>query len=198
MCLLITLALILFQPDPVNRGVRIIFVQPAGETFTVEEQEQARANVEEAIGWWEELAPISTTLTISATDIITVGDAVDKPPWWITRYFEPSPYITIAIIDNSESGAPLWGGGYAGANTAYDVVLITSTTTDLPNATAALMAHELGHILYDLPDLYTNGCQHTDIMCNPITAYNARIIGCESQATMGVSCQHRYLTIVYR
>lgn len=185
-------------PVPVERDIRIVFVQPTGETFTIEEQAEARATVEAALGWWTGLSPISTTLTISATESIMVEDAVNDPPFWILDYFEPSPYVTIVILDNSESGDTLWGGGYAGANTAYDVVLITNTTTDLPDATAALLAHELGHVLYDLPDLYTGGCQHTDIMCNPVTAYNESVIGCESRAVMGVPCQHRYLASIYR
>lgn len=195
---IIAVLLLIAPPAPVERNIRIVFVQPAGETFTIEEQAGVRATVETALGWWTTLSPITTTLTISATEAITVEDAVNDPPWWITRYFEPSPLVTIAILDNSESGDVLWGGGYAGANTHYDVVLITSTTTDLPNATAALLAHELGHVLYDLPDLYTGGCQHTDIMCNPITAYNERIIGCESRTTMGLPCHHRYLATIYR
>lgn len=195
---LIAFALLLPQFAPVNREIRIVFVQPVGETFTIEEQAQARTAVEAALSWWEELSPISTTLTISTTEAITVEKAVNDPPFWILDYFEPSPYITIAVLDNSESGDELWGGGYAGANTAYDVVLITSTATDLPNATAALLAHEMGHVLYDLPDLYTGGCQHTDIMCNPITAFNERVIGCESRVAMGVPCQYRYLASIYR
>lgn len=190
------LVLAFLSPTPVKRDVRIVFVQPNGEVFTLEERAQAREAVEAALGWWEELSPISTTLTISATETITVESAVNDPPWWIERYFEPSPFVTIVILDNSESGSELWAGGYAGANTYYDVVLITSTTTDLPNATTALLAHELGHVLYDLPDLYTKGCYHTDIMCNPITAFNERIIGCLSRAAMGVPCQHRYLAII--
>jgi hypothetical protein len=195
---LIALALLLSQSAPIGREIRIVFVQPAGETFTAEEQTRAGETVEAALGWWAALSPITTTLAISAAEAITVEEEINDPPWWITRYFEPSPYVTIAILDNSESGAPLWGGGYAGANTAYDVVLITSTTTDLPNATAALLAHELGHVLYDLPDLYTGGCQHTDIMCNPVTAFNERIIGCESRAVIGAPCRHRYLAVIYR
>jgi hypothetical protein len=197
MRLLVALVLITL-PVAIDRPVRLVFVQPAGETFTAEEQAEALESVKATLSWWEELAPISTTLTISATNVITVEEGVSDPPWWIERYFEPSPFITIAIVDNSESGSDLWAGGWAGANTHYDVILATNPDLNLPNALAALLAHEMGHVLYDLPDLYTRGCQHTDIMCNPVTAFNERIIGCASRAVMGMPCQYRYLAAVHR
>jgi hypothetical protein len=180
----------------INRNVQIVFVQQPGETFTIEEQQQVVASVKSAIVFWHDLSPVTTTLAIASTELLTTTFDVYDNPQWFDAIFDRPHDITIVIIDNSSNGKPLPAGNFAGANTHYDIIVVTTKGNGLPNEQAALLTHELGHVLYDLPDLYTHGCSGTDIMCNPITAYGAYTIGCVSLEYLGYPCKRIYLPAI--
>lgn len=196
----IIIATLLMQQPIINksidRNVQIVFVQQPGEIFTIEEQQQVVASVKGAIVFWSDLSPLTTTLAIASTELFTTTFAIYDNPQWFDAIFDRPHDITIVVVDNSSNGKPLPAGNFAGANTHYDVIVVTTRANNLPGEQAALLAHELGHVLYDLPDLYTHGCSGVDIMCNPITAYGAYTIGCVSLEYLGYPCQRIYLPAI--
>ncbi len=59
------------RPSTVDRTVHVVFVEPAGEEFTLAEQADAWASVQHAIDYWETLSPITTALELAEPVLIT-------------------------------------------------------------------------------------------------------------------------------
>lgn len=157
----------------------LIFVQPSGETFTEQEQQEARTATQAALDFWGIDATIET-------QIITVENPYGVPTWAVSSQEDKRLYV----IDNSESRALFFGNlsGYADHYHGFASVVNTSY---LP----ATISHEFGHLWYDADDLYKipGACNQLDIMCDAYSAYNARVIGCQTLERIGRTCYKVYL-----
>lgn len=166
-------------------AITILFVEPPGESFTVAQQCEELRDIQAALEWWQSLSPVPTRLHIAQTQFITTTEDV----------YETLPIgegdLTIVVIDNRQSGRLIQDRIEGGAS--YDLGTVWVVTTD---NNAARVTHELGHALYNLPDLYSTPalCIGIDIMCGTQRdAYQQRFIGCQSLAYLGRPCQRTYL-----
>jgi hypothetical protein len=167
--------------------IHLIFVQPNHETFTEQEKSEAIASLYRAGEFWD--VPVH----ILSTDTYTTSvDVYSRPlnEWHTVEANQQE--ITIYIVDHSSSGALLFGyGGYA--QDYYRLAVVVNG-----NGTDARIAHELGHVLYGLPDWYTmpNKCNAPDIMCDAESAFRANIKGCNTLAFLGTPCYTLSLPVI--
>lgn len=191
MMYVLVVLLFLLPPPVVDRGITIVFVEPPGEQFTNTMQAQAYGDTAQALAWWKTLSPIPTELRVKATRAITGTNEV----YTTLPYF--SGDLTIVIIDNQQSGRLLEDRARGLANGDAGMVWVVLGTGGMP--LQADIAHEIGHAVYGLPDLYQtpDACVAMDIMCfRHDQAYAARWIGCGSRALLGDPCRVTYLPIV--
>jgi len=185
--LVLSLALVCLPTHTSARMIRIVYVEPVGELFTVTEQVAARAGMQGAIDFWQALAPNPVPLLIASERTITAtGDIFDTFEWSRT-YFAGPPDLTIFVIDSSH---PLMRDYLAQSQTALGLIWALRGAGD---DFAATLAHELGHVVYGLPHVY----DETGIMgLDPTWAYQHRWIGCASLAALGRSCHIVWLPVV--
>lgn len=177
---------------PVERAARIVIVEPPGETYDAALGVQAAQATAGAAAWWHALSPITTTVVISETQVVTTSADVLADLDWMLPYLSDNGPLTIYVLDNRVSGRLLWGDAGGTGSSAYGgFVVVTAGGGSLD----ARIAHELGHALYRLPDVRV--CTG-DIMCNPGYAYAARVIGCASLAGLGAPCKITYLPLIVR
>ncbi len=192
----VVLLLLLLLPAPVQRSVRLIVVQPPYETVDAAAVWAAQQGVIDAAAFWRSRAPFTVDLLLVETSIITTEIDVFSGTEWSIGLADPND-VTIVIIDNRNSGKLLFTrqGGWAQPWNALAVVLLRHVVG--LNALPAMIAHELGHVLFDLPDLYAipGACSMPDIMCYQVVAYNAPTIGCVSLALLGAPCKRVYLPV---
>jgi len=159
----------------------LIFVQPTGETFTEQEQQEAINSTQAALDFWGIEAEIRT-------QFIAVDNPYGVPTWAVSSQEDKRLYV----VDNSESRSLFFGNlsGYADHYHGFASVVNTSY---LP----ATISHEFGHLLFNADDLYTipNACNQLDIMCDAQSAYNARVIGCQTLERIGRTCYKVYLPL---
>lgn len=186
MKLLFLIILLLYTPPvQVDLPVRVVFVQPKGQTLTREERSLQDTRL--AIGYWSALSPITTTLTIVDTQVISVEEDTYNQFEWSRPYFLEGG-VTIFVIDNSDGNTPIMRGFNAQSQTHYKVIWT------LTNNGPATIAHELGHILYSLPHQVD---QPLDIMNTmPSAAFDAGVLGCKSLELLGGKCHKSYLPIM--
>lgn len=190
---LLTILVILFTipiPHPtITRTIHVVYAQPAGEIFTNDEIIAAQSNIQDAINYWQELSPITTTLEIISTQLITTEYDVLSDPSMVLQLDSVQfavESLPIVVIDNSNSGRYIYGNNVGVAS--YAAIYVVS------NAGAATYTHEMGHALYNLPHQYQSA---VDIMSlDPYVAYQRHTIGCESLQILGKPCQRIYLPII--
>lgn len=160
----------------------LFFVQPKGETFTEQEQQEVIQSTQAALDFWGIEAEIRT-------QIIYVDNPYSVPTWAVSSQSEKRLYI----VDNSESGTQLLGN-LAGYADFYHGFAVAVNRSYLP----AVIAHEFGHLWYNAPDLYRipGACNQLDIMCDAYSAYNAGIIGCQTLERIGRTCYKVYLPLM--
>lgn len=191
MITLLAMLALLFPPAPVSRAVHVIVVEPVGEQQTAAEATHSAASVVGAISFWQTLAPTPTQLTVTDTRMITVtGDPLASLDWSLPYLTDASPDVTIFIIDTSTNHGRLLGFAAGEAQAYYGAVWAVLDGYPGPDGLAATLAHELGHVLYGLPD-----APGQDIMGYPVAAYHARFIGCTSLAALGAPCRAFYLPV---
>lgn len=188
--------IVLFQnlSQDVHRAVHIVYIQPSGETFTVEEQRLAYENVVNAAAFWQDLSPITTTLDIASNtqfvdmQHITTSFDVYSDPTRLLQIKEIWPHdLMVFVIDNSESYRFIYGQAQGIAYSA-GIWIVTSSST-------AAYAHEYGHALYDLPHQFQSSL---DIMgLDPIPAWQQHMIGCATLEYMGKPCYKVILPIIF-
>lgn len=175
--------------ETINRSIDIIYVQPLGETFTEDEQQQAYQNVLASAAYWQDLSPITTTLSIASTQLITTEYDVLSDPGMVLQL--DSVHVSYAnlplvVIDNSNSGRYIYDNSVGIAS--YAAIYVISS------AGAATYAHEYGHAFYNLPHQYQSAY---DIMgLDPYPAYQRHTIGCASLAVLGKPCTQIFIPIV--
>jgi len=186
---------------PVTRSIRLVVVQPPNETVDAVAIQTAQQAVVGANAFWHDRAPFVVDLALASTEVLTTeADVYGDTAWSAGLASTEVSRITIVVIDNRNSGKLLFAhrGGWAQPWNALAVVLLHPVVGQ--NALPAMIAHELGHVLFDLPDLYPipGACAHTDIMCYQVAAYNMPAIGCTSLATLGYPCQRVNMPLAMR
>lgn len=183
-----------------NLPVNIVIVSPDGDTGSDEVTEQAIKTVQSGLDWWKALSPITITSTIRSVTVITstedyYKDTITQSYPWMT-----DTAITIFAINNTTShhqicfpitdGEICVSGGFAFQPWGWFLM-------DSEDA-SSVAAHEFGHVLFNLDDLYHDdpACLEVDIMCEPAIAYATRMIGCRSLYTLGHPCQRIYLPMI--
>lgn len=187
MIALIFLLSLLFPPAPLIRDVRVVFVEPAGESFNHPHATAAQSAIESAMAFWQGHAQ----LVIVSTSIISLtGDTFGDLTWSLPM-LAPNGPVTIFVLDNTLSNARLPGGDVGDAQDYWGAIWVCQFGDVLP----AVLAHELGHVLFGLPDWYRvpDACAHPDIMCDHVAAFQRGFIGCQSLAFIGTSCHAAYL-----
>lgn len=171
--LALALAFNLTQPisdtQAISRTLVVMF-EAGGQQVTEVSRAYAVDDVQEAVNWWHDLSPIPLHLTVAQT-VPTTTFTSDIIPLYITSGLE-------SYTDRRS----IWIG-------------------DNGPFRSAVVAHELGHVLFGLPDWYlqSGACEFIDVMCEPVSAYYSRIIGCRSRnVIVPGSCTVRgtYLPIV--
>lgn len=170
--LIIILALLpLALPAP-PEPVRVVLL---GE-FTPAEQAVALGRVRQAATWWEQRAPAPVYVQAVAEDAPLAAPA-DLEAWLAD--LAPHDVYTVYVV----RGAAL-PGGTAGAASHAMRLAILAYDGPFPDA---MMAHELGHLLYDLR--HTCPLEGSDIMCNHVGAWRLGKLGCGTLAALGAPCQ---------
>lgn len=169
-------------PQPTNQVQRIdiIYIITNNETDTIE----YRAHIQNALDFWKDSIVIGNETTITS----------DAP--YVYEYEKNSvPTLYFVIGSKIEFAGQLTSGvgwkDYALVSTDQGMSLYPYTIR-----LEAAIAHELGHALYNLPDLYfDHSCAEiTDIMCSAAPAYNARWIGCITLEKLGRPCHFLFLS----
>lgn len=169
--------------------IHLLFVQPSGETYTQQEQEETVQAIERASAFWNVPVRIVSTQVIT-TNVNVYSETIDK--WASLKVVSPQT-VYLYVIDNSEHHNVLFTGygGYA-QNYFRLIVILNDADQD------AYLAHELGHILYNLPDWYLipGKCNSPDIMCGSVDAFRKNIKGCNTLEFLGTPCYKVYIPLI--
>lgn len=179
------------QPQPSYNHTRVIvyWVQPEGEQLSYLEQTQTLQDLQTAVDFWSDLSPITTTLDIVPSGVVTSSADIYEYPYSI-KYGRslPENAFFVFIFDNSESRRKFHNDavGLSGLDAIYV----------LGSSGSGTHAHELGHQLYNLPHQYN---QPADIMgLYPEYSLFIHQIGCASLSVMGHPCTYYYLPAIMR
>jgi hypothetical protein len=172
--------------------VHVYLAVPPGQPVTPEDVTQADALVQQATAWWTDHHPAHPTFTVRAPQVVvmpqpgTAGWLQDMPvrpadgvAVWV--YVNHDPFYLFPNYSGYQPGGLAYGGN----------ALVVFDQQSLPWATQAAITHELGHVLYQLPDWYTTDptCSRgIDIMCHSSAGYINGIVGCRSMAWLGYPC----------
>jgi hypothetical protein len=154
--------------------VRVILVG----AFTPAEQAEALARTQRALDFWSARAP--APVYAEAQLAAALAAPADLSAWMASLggHERPTVYIVKAPPYPASPLRP-W------ASYALRYALMTY---DFPLGAEATLAHELGHLIYDLEDTYP--CGETDMMCNQKSAYRLGRLGCATLAQLGGACQY--------
>lgn len=187
MRLLFILALLLPQAPPA-RGLVVVFVEPKGETFTADEQAAAMAGIDGALAFWRDHLADPIAVNVITTEFITATDRMTDSLDWSQPYWASPNDVTLFVID---SPYPLVGDAVGQAQTPLGLIWVLRTDGD---AFAATVAHELGHVVYNLPHAYDDPDDIMGIV--PLIAYQRGTIGCTSLARLEQPCARLYVPMV--
>lgn len=186
MNIVFTILIMLCPPRPVH----VVYVVPAGETFTADEQAAAREQIDQALVWWEARADrrFQVADTVSLT---TTADVYHDLRSWSMPYLTSADRLTIFVIDNSESGALIFDNSAGEAQDYYGAIWVVTRGYPGEGGLGAATAHEVGHVVYGL-DHPPEPCA-LDIMCarTPVAAYREGVLGCFTGALLGQPCDKR-------
>lgn len=179
------------EPEPAPMPVDIIFVSTPEGAFTEERKAELRADVVGAFQFWYDRAPDPIAFELRAERDLFVPD-VHTVIWFKGLLTFANPAAEIYIVYNDVTGTPiagLWGEAYY----YYRAAIVVSRYHG--DQTMALITHELGHALYNLPDR-SMPCP-ADIMCAPIPAVRLGTLGCATLADLGRPCYRVSLPMVH-
>lgn len=145
------------------------------------------ASVRGAISFWEGRAQ----LQIVSTEVVTITDNPLASLEWSRPWLREDGSVTIFIIDNSDTHALLLGIAAGESQDYYGAIWVVTHGFPGEDGLAATLAHELGHVLFHLPDQ-----TGLDIMASPILPYERHFIGCKSLALLGTPCRRLYFPMV--
>lgn len=179
---------------PIAQTPDTLFVQPVFVntiSHTIQNEARSIAAIKTALAWWYELAPQPIVTEILEPDRIYVENPAGTNDWLYDVLTFENEVLEIYIIANGPDDVLFYD---------YDAV-----SAPAYNAAIALeygwhpleitLTHELGHVLYDIPDWYHSGIYcPIDIMCLSLAdAYYSKFIGCISLEYLGRPCRKTYL-----
>lgn len=162
--------------------IRVCFVEDESSPYI--NKDRVFRELESALGWWAALDPDPIPYFIDSDHecIIYRDDPLQDLEWKDERLSREGKWVY--IVESTEP-IKMQSGYYAYAIGDYFVQAVYSGSTN----DESIMAHEFGHTLYSLPDLYIwykDYCLHNmDIMCYPTPAYNTRVVGKMSAENLG-------------
>jgi hypothetical protein len=168
----------------------LYFLQPSGEVYTDQEKQIVIEQMYRVCEYWQKQCMLETHTQVIDYDIF-------NEPLQLITTAQHTEDIIVYAVDNSKN-RKLFFNDYTGyAQDYYRFVVVQNT-----HYAETTIAHELGHVLYGLPDWYQQqACSIPDIMCAlPLShqAYNQGRRGCYTQAFLGSPCDSIYLPMIYR
>lgn len=146
-------------PPPLPDGTpcRIVWVWPASETLNGAQASAARTDLLSALQFWNMLAPFPG-LYIAREESFRLDDPYATHQWLYA--LDAPPIITVAVVINQASQRYVdLGGGVAapaycwpGHGTLYASIRSDLTHNYNGVGLGPMVAHELGHALYQLKD----------------------------------------------
>jgi hypothetical protein len=169
------------------RPVHVVFVEPLGEAYSGVRAAQAQAAITAAADFWQAYADLAI---VSTTIYTPTGDAYTDLSWALSLMSPEGP-ITIFVMDNTVSDARLPKGDVGRSQEYNHAIWVTFQGDNLD----AVIAHELGHELFHLPDWYDTpgACGHPDIMCWHNAAWQRGFVGCRTLEYIGHPCKRIFL-----
>jgi hypothetical protein len=188
----IILAMLLFTLLPAGEPpmpVDIIFVNTLEGSFDEGRKAELRQAVADAFQYWQDRAPQPVPFALRDERTI-YRENVQTVVWFRGLLTFDNPAAEIYIVYNDVSGSPI-AGTYGEAYPYYRAAIVVSRYHG--DQVMALIAHELGHVLYQLPEA---PCDAIDIMCEPIPAVERGALGCATLAELGRECYRVGLPLV--
>lgn len=177
--------------------IHVVVVNPEGETVDGNELSHAMADVEAALDWWEQLSPIDINSSITSATVITKTADYYQNVVNSNEDMISNDHITIFIINNKTTHTSIYSG-YMGISMSEMNAAWIASSMPHQSMIRPLIAHELGHVFFNLEDLnvYDIACTIPDIMCDPLVPYHSTFIGCRSLESMGSPCSKLFLPLV--
>jgi hypothetical protein len=107
---------------------------------------------------------------------------------WSRPSWSGPPDVTLFVIDSPYS---LTGDAVGQSQTPMGIIWVLRTDGEAFEAT---VAHELGHVLYDLPHAYDAGADIMGLV--PLAAYQVPMVGCASLERLGRPCARVFFPLV--
>lgn len=186
------------EANSTHQRIRIVFAIPQGEELTIAEQVLGIDAVVAAASFWERKHPASPQLPVDRDSILHIpapSDVYTNPAWAYNYVTLNDEETFVIIIDNSATGKQLGGHSQGWASyVVYALITGIAGTPTLP----ALIAHELGHLVFNLSDLRAPFASPSarDIMGASVWAFRDDVIGCPSLANLGFPCRKLYIPVV--
>lgn len=163
------------------------------DSVSVSNETAALESLERALLWWYTLAPDPIAYEILPPKHITITSPYNPQTWLAAQLTFESDVTEVYIIANRNE---LLLQEYAGvAMPAYNALAVVEHSV---RGLDAALTHELGHVLYGLPDWTPQQCS-IDIMCySAKEAYEQNRVGCLSLAHLGKPCQKIFIPAVLK
>ncbi len=174
---ILILAIIFLPVAPKIEYLHIVFVNTPVNQSTVD-------STQRALDYWSAVKPANVSIGTVSTVAMS-----EQPINIIVNTFHTE--LTLYII--SQQGPILSDGASIAHGVALPFEFAAVTTTVPIGNIETLIAHELGHLLYGLPELC--GGNGSDVMCDPINAYPFRY-GCATLAELGKPCYNQNLPLL--
>lgn len=186
------LLLTLVHPSaPAPTTVHVYLAVPPGQPVTADDAPHARQMVAEATAWWTAHHPAQPVFAAGTPQVVDMPQP-GTDGWLQDMPVRPADGVTVWLYVNRDPFYLIPSSTREVLGTVYGTNALTVLDPrQLSWTPQAAMTHELGHVLYQLPDWYTTdpSCSRgIDIMCNSSAGYINGIVGCRSMAWLGYPC----------
>lgn len=179
--------------------VRLIVAVPPGQPMTDDDIRTSMQIATDALAFWTRHDPAHPVYVLDSVQVLDVPQPSDDDALWrapIVAMPQDMPTVWVYVNHDPFYLFPGYQRNVSGM-AILNSALVVLEQHRFRWSSAAILAHELGHVLYHLNDLYDDGpCDPYDLMCAPETAYHADWLGCQSLAAIGGGCKTQYLPIV--
>lgn len=186
-------------PPPIH--VAVYLAVPPDETIAPDDETRAATIVHDALAWWSAHTPKQPTFTVDALRVVSMPRP-GSDGWLQDIPVHPPDGVAVWLYVNHDPFYLIPGNGRDVIGTVYGSnALVVLDPRQLPWTPQSTVAHELGHILYNLPDWYRTDPTCTrgmDLMCNAEAAYVHGWLGCRSLAWIGSPCKTTYLPLTQK
>jgi len=154
-----------------------------------------QVQIEQSFEYWNSLGTKQYVVTYLPDKHMTLDNPLDITQWdFITL---DNPILEIYIVGNEPSGRFVGTFSIAEAMNTYNTIAMIEREIMPINV---MLAHELGHILYLLPDwtkVDNAYCHyHVDIMCYPSSPFEQRILGMKTSRFIGKEVYSVHLPMI--